>query len=362
MRGGLAPLLTILVAACGGGGGDGDGAWLPGYQHRKRIDLHPPSSTELEDFSVAIITETDPELAAGAQADGSDLVVADASGEVPRFELESFDKSAGRLALWVRLERLAGPTSLWLYYGGDTYPADPAGTWPTKFAAVWHMVGVGGITSPDSTVNGLDVEQPVSTRFPSEVKGLVGDAMRFDGIDDMLLIAEISGSELEPGTGSFSYCLWANPSNNLDGFDTALYAGGGSNVDTGYDYELGTLDWRPNIADGITIAGAAGVNEGAFVLGRWTQLCAVVDRTAGRLYGYGDGAPRETADLTGLGSLDHPGPLTIGSAAGVHPFIGDLDEIRVYTVALSPAWIEAEYENLIDPAAFLTLGHEETAP
>lgn len=353
---------VIVFAGCGGGGGDGDAAWLAGYSFRKRIDLHPPNDAALEDFPFALVTVADADLAAGAAADGTDLVVADADANVPRFELEAYDTTTGRLALWVRLERLAGPTSLWLYYGGDTFPADPAGAWPTKYAAVWHMGGGNGLTSLDSTVNGLDLGQPETVRVPVDAKGVVGQARQFDGIDDYFALAEISGSELERGMDSFSYCLWANPSNNLDGYDTALYVGGSNLTDPGYDYELGTLDWRASIADGTNVAGAASVVDGGFVLDRWTQLCAVVDRGADKLYGYANGAPRETAALTGFGSLDHPGPLTIGSAVGIHPFIGELDEVRVYTVALTPEWIEDEYENLIDPAAFFTLGPQEKAP
>src|SRR5690348_4584132 len=107
MRGALAMLAAVIVfAGCGGGGGDGDAAWLAGYSFRKRIDLHPPNDAALEDFPFALVTVADADLAAGAAADGTDLVVADADANVPRFELEAYDTTTGRLALWVRLERL----------------------------------------------------------------------------------------------------------------------------------------------------------------------------------------------------------------------------------------------------------------
>src|SRR5262245_43967903 len=107
-------MLAVLAAGCGSGSVGGD--WLDGYRFRNRIDLHPSDPTALDDFPVAIVTDGDLDLRSGAAPDGSDIVITDADGRPLAFELEQYDP--GNLALWVRIPTLAGPTSLWMYYGG----------------------------------------------------------------------------------------------------------------------------------------------------------------------------------------------------------------------------------------------------
>jgi len=352
----LALLATLLAAGCSSSGGAG---WLEGYKYRKRIDIHPPDATALVDFPVAIVAEGDRDLR-DAAPDGSDIVITDLDGAVLDYEVEALDPEPGRVAVWVRIPSLAGPTSVWMYYGGDTFPHDPRATWSDRFVAVWHMTDAADGSCPDSTGHGLDIGQTTVDDIPDATKGLAGTARRFNGVYDTLEMLEISGTRLELGTTSFTYCLWARTSGLLSSFDTAIYVGGVSSSDPGFDYELGSSDWRANISDGATIQGAYGVSDGAGVLDRWNQLCAVVDRSADLLHAYGNGAPRDEGDITTIGSLDHSGPLTIGTAVGGSPYAGDLDEIRIYSQALTPAWIAAEYQNLIEPAAFITIGAAES--
>ena len=85
--------------------------------------------------------------------------------------------------------------------------------------------------------------------------------------------------------------------------------------------------------------------EGTIPENAWTHLAVVVDRTNGKvryyLNGVLDSTPGIPAEFTG--SLDVEGrDLSIGCSW--HPFIGLLDELKIYKRALTEAEIKASYE------------------
>jgi len=84
---------------------------------------------------------------------------------------------------------------------------------------------------------------------------------------------------------------------------------------------------------------------GAVPENAWTHLAVVVDRTKGQIRYYLNGVLDCTRNLPSsfTGPLDVPGKeLTIGSTW--HPFIGLLDEVRIFKRALTDAEIQATYE------------------
>jgi len=107
--------------ACGGDGlchADGEPACHTGL--RKPIAVNPPTGIALTDFPIAVIVTNDAELARAAKSDASDLIFADAHGSTLATEIESYDPVTGGLVAWVRVPVLAGPTPLFVYYGGAT--------------------------------------------------------------------------------------------------------------------------------------------------------------------------------------------------------------------------------------------------
>src|SRR5262245_33635035 len=92
----VAAALIVLATGCGRINFSTDAPWLPGYAHRKRITLTPPTTTTLADFTVAILEPADPELAAFAAQDGADVTFTarDGTTRLPR-ELAAFDPGTG---------------------------------------------------------------------------------------------------------------------------------------------------------------------------------------------------------------------------------------------------------------------------
>lgn len=80
----------------------------------------------------------------------------------------------------------------------------------------------------------------------------------------------------------------------------------------------------------------------------WTHLAVVVDRAQRQVRFYLDGQQDSTHELPAgfTGTLDVPADLTIGSTW--QPFIGLLDEVKIFRRALTEAEIKAAYERAKD--------------
>ena len=84
--------------------------------------------------------------------------------------------------------------------------------------------------------------------------------------------------------------------------------------------------------------------EGVIPENAWTHLAVVVDRKHAEVRYYFNGAPNRVVPIPSsfTGSLDVDGAaFSIGSTW--HPFIGLIDEVRIYKRALPVAEIAADY-------------------
>lgn len=330
------------------------GAWLAGYAHRKRVTITANATIALADFPVSVLETADSDLAARARPDGRDIVfTASDALTVVGSELVAFDPQSGALDAWVRTTLPAtAPTVVFMYYGGPVAVAPPA--WSGAFAGVWHMGGVAA-TAPDSTSHGNAATQGTVAAQPAIVGGLVGTARSYDGAADALAIPSPSDGSLDFDTKPFSFSVWVFVTSSVGAYDIPLHKGGGSLTEVGYDMELGTGAWTANLSDGIATKQVQFGPDDTF-LNRWVQLVAVVDRAGGHFRGYADGVLVAMTDLSS-GSLTSTHPLELGSPTDL--FHGILDEVRVYTVAVSASWIAAEHANLANRNQFLSIGPQE---
>jgi hypothetical protein len=85
---------------------------------------------------------------------------------------------------------------------------------------------------------------------------------------------------------------------------------------------------------------------GAIPANAWTHLVVVVDRAQGKTHYYYNGVLDSSQDIPAgfKGNLDVAGgDLSLGS--NWQPFIGLLDDVRIYRRALSPEEIRASYDD-----------------
>ena len=92
---------------------------------------------------------------------------------------------------------------------------------------------------------------------------------------------------------------------------------------------------------------------------RWVHLVGVVDRTAGQLHAFADGALQDTQSVANVGALASTVTFALGTGSGGQWFNGLIDEARVHNVALTPEWIATEQANLTS-SSFVTIGAETT--
>jgi len=199
-------------------------------------------------------------------------------------------------------------------------------------------------TVVDRSGNGNTGTMTNMSTSTSPAKGKIGQALKFDGVNDYVNVGDPANGSLDFGTNSFSYGMWVYVDNNRGSYDMPWNKGGSNAGDPGYDFEFGSSTWTINIADGISVKSSSSFGNG--VLKQWVYVMAVVDRGNNRLHAYKNGVLVSGAgvDLTGFGSVSGSTSANIGRRYdGSYPFNGLIDEVRIYNRALSASEVKALY-------------------
>ena len=330
------------------------------WSYRKAIDVRAAMvpSDQLS-FPLYVGFDADADLAAGATS--ADLVFTASDGRtVLPFETESYDPATGRLAAWVQLPTLSGTTDtrVFLYYGNAaaTTREDAAGVWDTMFEGVWHL-GESPGDDPlflDSTSNDNDLSMFGAMDPSDRVRGTIGDAIDFDGVDDRLT----SGASTSLGlTAAATVSAWVSPrvwAENSGIIASRSTAEGSTNRD--YALRSGMNDLSFGFYDGASFGATYG---GWDVLDEWHYIVGTYDGMDVRLFF--DGV--EVTSNAHVGAIRDSGkPFNIGSSGIVdatRTWDGVIDEVRVSSFVRSATWILTEYENQSDPSGFLLVGPQE---
>ncbi len=120
-----------------------DASWA----YRKPITIdhaRVSGGTDLTDFPVLIDLSADADLAAGAQANGNDILFTSADGTTKlSHEIETYTSATGALVAWVKVPSLWAhvDTTLYMYYGnsGAFNQQNATGVWDAKTGAVYHL-------------------------------------------------------------------------------------------------------------------------------------------------------------------------------------------------------------------------------
>ncbi|HEX7700701.1 MAG TPA: LamG-like jellyroll fold domain-containing protein [Kofleriaceae bacterium] len=357
----MVKLALVMLGACGFTPGVGTDATSPDTKaidasphYRKKITLAVGSPTALTDFPISIVT-SDPDLAAHALADGSDLGMTLVDGTPLSREIVAFDKPSGALEAWVRLPTVTDTLDIYMTYGAMP-SLQAASVWsPDVFSAAWHLAETGAGSWVD-TANG-HVVTPASntTTAASTSMGIVGAARLFDGVDDTS--PGPNAPDLTFGMTSFSVQVWVNVAQSADGYDMVIDKGGDTNM-PGYCLTLGTANWLVEVGDNGYVVAPFGFEID--MLGHWNQLTAVIDRTQNVVKAYANGVLTGSTSLGTIGSMASTHTFAIGSTNLSERFEGVVDEVRVFKVPLTTEWIAAEYRNSMMRSAFVVFGSEET--
>jgi hypothetical protein len=353
---------AVVVPGAGGSGGLGSGgAGSGGPTHQVTIQLQPPGiQGALTDFVVMVRLDASRIDYALTQDGGQDLRFSTLDGGAPLpHEIERWDET-GESIVWVKLPTLDASTSGLLMRFGDAAAADaqdPPAVW-SAFEAVYHLaddLGSGASVRDSTGAHDATASNVAATA------GRAGQGFAFDGVASRVDIASITAFDVEPGQGrTFSVLLRRNttamPGMSVFGTKTICCSGWGLLV-LADQYANVRCDIR--LDAGGCCAGAS-ADFGAVALPNgsddvdWHHVLVTVDRVAGTTAMYHDGAA-VAADVVPTAGNMLGGTFHLGvDEYDANFWLGDLDEVRIASSAVSAEWAALAFRSLND--SLLTFG------
>jgi VanZ family protein len=221
---------------------------------------------------------------------------------------------------------------------------DRGATAPGKLEAHWRFERSDDANAPDASGNGLD---GVLINGPTFVAGVDALALRLNGVNQYVNFGQPVALRL---TGSMTISAWIN-SSSFPVSDAAIVSdhnGLGYQLDTTVDQGQRTISFR--------IANAAGrltsrYGKTPLELDTWYHVAGVYDARARTLDVYLNGQ-RDNGCLTGSvmsrqrisGGKVYVGRPGIGEG---FEFAGSIDDVRIYSRALTQSEIQAETKRLM---------------
>jgi glucose/arabinose dehydrogenase len=226
---------------------------------------------------------------------------------------------------------------------GDSNPAFTA-TFVSSCEASPTVLSLGfdegaGTVAADGSGNGNDADLLNGATWRS---GRIGGGLALDGVND---IAAVNGSSSSLGGfgGTLTVSAWVNrPS-----VQTRWRAVVSRQLTTGTpdQFYLAFFDGQPRFGLNTANGGGRFVGAGTAPVGRWVHMAGVYDGTTMRLYV--NGVQRAALAKTGSLNISTRPILVGGNANGTGPLAatqnirGGVDEVRLYTQALTPSEIAA---------------------
>jgi hypothetical protein len=164
----------------------------------------------------------------------------------------------------------------------------------------------------------------------TSVTGKIGGALQFDGVNDTVTVPSFTSLD---GKSQASISLWIKP----EAPDVGIFDKWGVGRLVTFSL-IGTtyrVNWR--YGGSGTTGSSLDVVGGAGKIGTWQHVVLVFNNGVATIYVDGQSAVSRTGSSSGPLNSGVTDPLTFGKSSGsTAPFKGSLDEVRVYTRALSP--------------------------
>jgi hypothetical protein len=282
------------------------------------------------------------------------------------YELQRFEKTAGRLQAWVLLPTIApdGDTRFELYYGNEEIRIEPApATVWAGYHAVFHLetMPMGASSIPNSAAAGSPGSpEPDLSDSDDLVNAKLGKGYDFNGSQNERFTFPNPIANDMPST----FSAWVNqrPTNN----DDIVLQLGSNGVGTGrilYSHFQGTEVVAGDLSGDP--ARAVSIENQGWKLVHWTYQ-TVGGQGTGDIFLDGLTALAAPATYGAIAATANGGRAHVGgsdAAFGAGAAInGQLDEVRIAKTALSAAWMKAEFDNQSAPADFLTVEAPQDVP
>ena len=280
-----------------------------------------------------------------SREDGSDLrfVAQDGKSLLPH-HIEKWDSLLNEAYVWVKAPELkpSAKTTLWMYSGNLTDAADVANAKASQDEAnvAWfHFADSSKLTR--NSVNDAGNLEGTGSSGP----GIAGSGVRLTGAATLSLPSATAGAWSGPLTLSF----WFKPSAGSEGCILERKSGN-------QGLSLGVATSAPWLEVGSKRASATTTLTPA----AWHHMAVVIN--ANRVELFINGKSAAVAE-TAVASVD--APLSLGPAvAGKPGALGDLDELKIASVARDASWIAFEsmaHGNSPEAAKLVSAGADELA-
>ncbi|MCK5283718.1 MAG: hypothetical protein KAK00_10035 [Nanoarchaeota archaeon] len=215
--------------------------------------------------------------------------------------------------------------------------------WNRSLVGWWRFEEDGGnITYDSSTYDNNGGCNSSGANCPEWTTGMRGKALRFDGVDDYVSVGYASIFNL---TQRLTIEAWVKPLNNIGGKGAIV-----TKSFQNYDY---TLKYENNVLQARLISEGSSyytIKSGSLSGGEWQHIALTWDKTEdsgkGKIYVNGAEAAYSqqdplTSDLDSMESNLFIGGDRVG--VGSYAFNGTIDEVKIFSRALSPEEINASY-------------------
>ncbi|MFO0869216.1 MAG: DUF2341 domain-containing protein [Pirellulales bacterium] len=312
---------------------------LAGWRHAGVwwIDASPTGAdlaagARVEQFPVLVRLHRDYFDFSAARPDGADIRFTTLRQEPLAYQLDHWLPDVGVAAFWVRIPQIRGgeQQSLLMHWGHDTAASEsqPAAVFNASngYLSVWHLDArcvddAGGLTGVD--------------RGTLDAPGVIGPARRFAegrGI--------FGGSQIPhfpQGSQPHSTSVWCRPAR-----PNAVLVGWGNEQAQGKV----VMQHRspPHVRMDCYFSNGNTASDLPVPLHQWTHVVHTYQANQARLYVNG----RLAGEIRDRGSplkIQSPARCWLGGWYDRYDFVGELDEVRLSSVARSADWVRLEYEN-----------------
>lgn len=291
-----------------------------------------PAGAVVEGFPVLVRLHRDWFDFGQARPDGTDVRFTDPSGMPLPFQIDTWDAERGEASLWVRVARIEGNArqAIILHWGKADAASESNGkavfNESNSHLSVWHL----GDTVRDEvgTLESKDTGTSVTN-------GLVGRARHFPGK------AGVFG-----GDKITNYPAGSSPHTSEAWFrtrtpNTTLLAWGNEQAQGKVVMQFRS---PPHIRMDCYFSGADVASSRLPAPGEWTHVVHTYRPGESILYVNGQPAGTNSSRSSPL-AIKTPAQLWLGGWYHNYSFAGDLDEVRISSVARPAGWVRLQYEN-----------------
>jgi len=303
-----------------------------------------PASAQVVDFPVLVRLNKNNFDFTQAKPDGADIRFSTSAGLPMPYQIEEWNASGGSASVWVLVPQIAGHArqEIKMYWGKSDGASESRASSVFKdangFVTVMHMNET--LTDELGTIKPVDVGTTLSA-------GMIGKSRHMNVGQGVNCGDNIAG--YPRGTNAFTSECWFRAEQGGAGiicwgrYATRLNgnSGDGNLVDLAFGAPA-KLSWS---SDGGGYAAAATVPA----LKQWYHVAATYEDRMSKIFVDGK---LEGSNKGGLMSMYTNIYMRIGGSPGGLTFAGDIDEVRVSSVARSADWMRLAYEN---QKAFQTL-------